>query len=347
MLKLIDKLLDINYFVFDEKVLVYKTTNKSIFINKESIDENVNDDLILFSNYLFYNKNNDCNVFNIKTKETNKINNQQILNSFPRNEKKGILIDHNENLHLLDKNNLSKQLLDIKNYNWGILYLDSDLYIQDDTIILSYGLNNNSHWKFSLNSTYDWLNKSIYEKNPDLEKKGEIDKILGVYNHSLWLVLNSGWVLEIDVNNGTSKKYIQEGKMIKGKSDINGFKGNFKNDSFIDKENGLIINLIRDFYVEYDLKTNKEYFESYNFVENCNEHKLNLNYIAGYDAKNIYAFEGSDNNRFAVFSREKKEIVWSDEILDAKGKFPAIREMKFEHKKLCILDYNNILNIYE
>lgn len=202
-------------------------------------------------------------------------------------------------------------------------------------------------WQYDLSTKYNWQQKADYIDDPDVEKQAEVIKFLGVYKNELWLVLNNGALLALDIETGTESRYIKEGKMIVGESDYEDFKGYFGYDTVIDEENGLIFNLSRHFYIEYNLKSENTYFDSYSFKESSQKHKLNLNYVGGFDEEYIYSYEGSDNNRFAIFSREKKEIIWSSEIEEVKGKFPAIRDLQYGAGKIYVLDHDNTLHIFE
>lgn len=204
-----------------------------------------------------------------------------------------------------------------------------------------------SLWQYSNFSKFNWMQKSIYEGEPEEEKQAEVIKFLGVYKNELWLVLNSGALLALNIETGIESRYIKEGKMIIGESDFEDFKGYFGYDTVIDEESGLIFNLNRHFYVEYNLNYDNTYFDSYSFKESSQEHKLNLNYVGGFDEAYIYSYEGSDNNRFAIFSREKKEVIWSSEIEEVKGKFPAIRDLQYGAEKIYVLDHDNTLHIFE
>lgn len=201
-------------------------------------------------------------------------------------------------------------------------------------------------WHFSLSSKYNYFKEADYQGEPPVEVQAEVIKFLGVYKDELWLVLNSG-LLALDIKTGKETRYIKEGKMAFGEPFFEDFKGYFGYDTVLDEEKGIIFNLNLHFYIEYDLNSNKNYFDSYSFKESSQKNGLVLNYIGGYDAENIYAYEGSKNNRFAIFSRDKKEIIWSGEILEAKDKFPAIRDLQYGAGKLYVLDHYNTLHIFE
>ncbi|UPZ14832.1 hypothetical protein [Flavobacterium humidisoli] len=202
-------------------------------------------------------------------------------------------------------------------------------------------------WKYGLAAKYSWKQSADCIDGPSVKKQAEVIKFLGIYQTELWLVLNSGAILALDIKAGVESRHIKEGKMIKGESDFEGFKGCFGYHTVLDEKNGLIFNLSRHFYIEFDLNSNAEYFSSYSFKGSSLTHKLKLNCIGGFDMENIYGYEGSDNNRFAVFSRQQKEIIWNSEIEEAKGKFPAIRDLKYGGGKIYVLDHHNSLHIFQ
>ena len=263
----------------------------------------------------------------------------------------------NENF-LLAETLKGTELFDIKSEKYTFLFEDrifyytvenNILYYKDKQLIYAYSFDSNEIlWAFdNLVKKYNWMQKSIYEGEPEEEKQAEVIKFLGVYKNELWLVLNNGALLALDIETGTESRYIKEGKMIVGESDYEDFKGYFGYDTVIDEENGLIFNLSRHFYLEYNLKSDNSYFDSYSFKESSLKNQLNLNYIGGFDEKYIYSYEGSSNNRFAIFSRAKKEIIWSSEIEEVKGKFPAIRDLQYGAEKIYVLDHDNTLHIFE
>ncbi len=201
-------------------------------------------------------------------------------------------------------------------------------------------------WQHDLGTKYNYFKEADYQGEPPVEVQAEVIKFLGVYKNELWLVLNSG-LLALNIETGAESRYIKEGKMALGEPFLGDFKGYFGYDTVLDEERGIIFNLNLHFYIEYDLNSNKNHFDSYSFKESSDKNGLHLNHIGGYDAENIYAYEGSKNNRFAIFSRDKKEIIWSEEIPEVKDKFPAIRDLQYGAGKLYVLDHYNTLHIFE
>lgn len=219
-------------------------------------------------------------------------------------------------------------------------------YIFTDDLTCRDIRNGNILWHYDLGTKYNYFKEADYQGEPPVEVQAEVIKFLGVYKNELWLVLNSG-LLALNIETGTETRYIKEGKMAVGEPFFEDFKGYFGYDTVLDEEKGIIFNLNLQFYIEYDLNANKNHFDSYSFKASSEKNGLHLNHIGGYDTENIYAYEGSDNNRFAIFSREKKEIIWSEEIPEVKDKFPAIRDLQYGTGKIYVLDHYNTLHIFD
>lgn len=241
--------------------------------------------------------------------------------------------------------NIGKQ--QILGFNYLIFTGNIFSFYHKENIISNFSLMEQKYlWHFSLSSKYNYFKEADYQGEPPVEVQAEVIKFLGVYKDELWLVLNSG-LLALDIKTGKETHYIKEGKMALGEPFFEDFKGYFGYDTVLDEEKGIIFNLNLHFYIEYDLNSNKNYFDSYSFKDSSQKNGLVLNYIGGYDAENIYAYEGSKNNRFAIFSRDKKGIIWSGEIPEAKDKFPAIKDLQYGAGKLYVLDHHNTLHIFE
>lgn len=303
---------------------------------------------------IFSNEFNDVKLFNIDKSEIEdiKFNEKDIsINNFQNFNTSNWIVY--KQLNLLE---VLAGIYSVDNHN--IVYYKNDFYpytILDNKIfgllnknnIFLYNHNGLIKWQYDLSTKYNWQQRADYIDEPDVEKQAEVIKFLGVYKNELWLVLNSGALLALNIETGTESRYIKEGKMIVGESDFENFKGYFGYDTVLDEESGLIFNLSRHFYLEYNLNSANSYFDSYSFKESSQEHKLNLNYVGGFDEEYIYSYEGSDNNCFAIFSRAKKEIIWSSEIEEVKGRFPAIRDLQYGAGKIYVLDHDNTLHIFE
>lgn len=254
---------------------------------------------------------------------------------------------YKKSIYFLNENLTNEEGLIIDdNYNDLITYTEKILILGNRNELYGYNIQPfNPLWHYDLGTKYNYK-EADYQGEPPVEVQAEVIKFLGVYKNELWLVLNSG-LLALNIETGTETRYIKEGKMAVGEPFFEDFKGYFGYDTFLDEEKGIIFSLNLHFYIEYDLNSNKNHFDSYSFKASSEKNGLHLNQIGGYDTENIYAYEGSDNNRFAIFSREKKEIIWSEEIPESKDKFPAIRDLQYGAGKIYVLDHYNTLHIFD
>ena len=195
-------------------------------------------------------------------------------------------------------------------------------------------MENSILWQYSL------------DKKSYVSAELEIIKFLGVYKNNICFVLNKG-LLVLDINSGKEIHFILKGENLKGNSFQGDLKGFFGYDTILDVSRGIIFNLNLYFYLEYDLNSNKNLFDSYSFRKEDNNNNLYLNNIGGYDDKYIYAFEGRDSNRFAVLDREKKEVIWSSELLQKGNEISYIIDMQISGNNIYILDSNDTLRIFE
>ena len=195
-------------------------------------------------------------------------------------------------------------------------------------------MENSILWQYSL------------DKKSYVSAELEIIKFLGVYKNNICFVLNKG-LLVLDINSGEEIHFILKGENLNGDSFQGNFKGFFGYDTILDISRGIIFNLNLYFYLEYDLNSNKNLFDSYSFRKEDNNNNLYLNNIGGYDDKYIYAFEGRNSNRFAVLDREKKEVIWSSELLQKGNEISYIIDMQISGNNIYILDSNDTLRIFE
>lgn len=302
---------------------------------------------------IFSNEFNDVKLYNIEKREIEDINFNEkniTLNNFQNFENSEWIIYKQLNLLEVDAGIYSvdnQNILFVKDNFYPYIILENKIFgFLNKKNIFLYNHNGVIIWRYDLPTKYNYFKAADYQGEPPVEVQAEVIKFLGVYKNELWLVLNSG-LLALNIETGAETRYIKEGKMVLGESFLGDFKGYFGYDTVLDEERGIIFNLNLHFYIEYDLNSNKNHFDSYSFKESSDKNGLHLNHIGGYDTENIYAYEGSKNNRFAIFSRDKKEIIWSEEIPEVKDKFPAIRDLQYGAGKLYVLDHYNTLHIFE
>ncbi|PWB22669.1 hypothetical protein [Flavobacterium sp. HTF] len=326
-------------------------TNSITVNNKEVISGNVNY-FIRFENSLLVeiNDGEEVYIYNLdnyskyKIEKTGEFLTNEIIRLGYWNDSYTIRLTK-----AIDFTNKNNELWESERTFFKTFVLNDDYFFSynENLICLNKIIDAEILWQYDLKTKYNWRQRAEYIDEPPVEKQAEVIKFLGDYKNELWLLLNSGALLALNIETGEESRYIKEGKIITGESDFEDFKGYFGCDTVLDEKKGLIFNLSKHFYIEYNLNSTNIYFDSYSFKESSITHKLNLNYIGGFDEENIYSYEGSDNNRFAVFSKQKKDIIWSGQIEEVKDKFPAIRDMKYGDGIIYVLDHHNTLHIFE
>lgn len=198
-------------------------------------------------------------------------------------------------------------------------------------------------WSYTLPENYGRIN-NVGEK-----KKAEFLKVIGTHNGILWTALYSGCLLGLDAATGKERFYIDRPNSFsssQAEAEIEHL-GIFGFNVQFDKDQEQIFSATTRFYGELNLQNPSGDFMLHDIGDSCREHGLLLNNIAAWERDDVYFYEGSDNNRFGIFSRSKKEIVWSAEIPEAKDFFPAIRKMDYAGNRIYVLDHFNTLHIFE
>ncbi|WP_222844152.1 hypothetical protein [Saccharicrinis aurantiacus] len=159
-------------------------------------------------------------------------------------------------------------------------------------------------------------------------------KFLGIYEGVLYIRAGVRLLLGINVSSGKEVFKFTHGKELGGAMFIE-----------LDSEKGCIFSLNSTKYNEIDLKTNA--LSQYDIEEDIEKNKVNVSMLGSCEGGLISFYEGVDCNRFAVFSREEKKIVWTGEIEEVKDMFPAIIGMKHSGNKLYVHDIMKTLHIFE
>ena len=332
-----------NFQVLDNHI-AFNDENNHLYINGYLLDED-NESYFFYDTYLCYHTKEGGTVFfnyinntsfEIDVffhKDTLFNNNFLTSKNFFKNEEGKWLSD----LYLYQLNPFKE----IKKYDYfieGNFFREKDFILQiflKRNVILK-NMENDILWQYSL------------DKKGSMSVGLEIIKFLGIYKNNICFVLNNG-LLVLDIYSGEEAHFISNGKILKGNAFQEDFKGFFGYDTILDISKGIIFNLNLYFYLEYDLNSNsnKNYFNSYRFKNEKNDSVLCLNNVGGYDDKYIYAFEGRDSNRFAVLDREKKEVIWSSELLQKGNEISYIIDMQISGNNIYILDSNHTLHIFE
>ncbi|MEM1135571.1 MAG: hypothetical protein AAGI07_07000 [Bacteroidota bacterium] len=271
------------------------------------------------------------------------------LRGKPNKKNKGIVdnwLDTNRKLSLFDFE--KNELVWTNNLRaGGNTYFSDNLLIvkpfPKTDLILSISLLDGSNiWSYQLPLKYNW--QDSFGEN----FKGKFFRLIGIYNNTLWCVLNSGVILGLCTENGKVKfelchptHYPSEYRIEPGFERVNTYNRNAVIDG------STMFGMQGYCYWEIDLENPLDSFRSYNIENSCKTHNISLNIIAGWNNSEIYFYEGGDSNRFGMLSRIRNEIIWSDEIFEVKGEFPAIRYMNYKNGLIFLQDKNKVLHVID
>jgi outer membrane protein assembly factor BamB len=200
-------------------------------------------------------------------------------------------------------------------------------------------------WKFIVPQTYEWKNDLGDTKQVDIRR------IIGTYNNVLWLTLSSGRLLGVNISTGqllyniTGPAVTPAGYTPRENNAYVWF-GEY---SQLDNDKGILFGFRDRYYWEIDVANPVEKFILYDVKNTAGRHQLVSGgpvYEYSWSGNKIYFWEGSTNNKFGVFDRALREITWSGEIKEAKGLFPAVRNVLYADGQLYVLDGNNVLIVY-
>lgn len=220
---------------------------------------------------------------------------------------------------------------------------------KNNTSVILMDIEGRTLWEYSLSSQYNWSTKGSGEKIPP--RQATTTQIIGVYEDTLWLAVNSDNVvlLGLDLQSGREKYRINEPEHYPAgwSQEEKKQRKPFGNGTQIDVEKGVLFGGFNHYYGEVNLKGPVPAYQIFDFQESSEQHQLRMNQFGAWEGGHIYFWEGVSNNRFGIFSREKKAVVWSGLIEEAENTMPAIRKVDYSHGKLYVLDHHYTLHIFE
>ena len=203
-----------------------------------------------------------------------------------------------------------------------------------------------SLWHFLLpEGVYDGYNVHFKQV-----KKGEISKIIGVYDGVLWVALNTGWLLGLDVDNGTGRHRIRQPIEF---DEMRIFVGLYTQ---LDTQKRVLFGLRNTHYWEIDLEKEVLSYQIYDISSSCQQFKIRAE-MPIYDwiwlgneifFGEIYdADHRQDTNTVGIFDRTKREIIWADRIGKKGEIFPTIQKIDYAEQRLYVLDGECTLHVFE
>ncbi|WP_428654248.1 hypothetical protein [Runella sp.] len=271
----------------------------------------------------------------------------------------GYLLNH-ENVFLLENYETNViQLFDIKSNifsptyikKWGQPFWGTSLFIKEKKVLVSYSLTDFSPlWQYELpESLYNWTDGGGYAH------KGEIERIIGIYEEILWVSLNSGRLLGINAGTGvllyniSQPNQYPEGYVFREETKYLWYGRHWQ----LDSQKGILFGLTSCYYFELDLNKPNETFALYDISATCEQHRIKANMPVlewSWQGDEIFFGEtdfGKGASYAGIFNRQIRQITWTSRELGEEGVFKGINKIEYQANRLYVLDRAGTLHIFE
>ena len=208
-------------------------------------------------------------------------------------------------------------------------------------------------WEFPLSS----LGKGK-DYNTDEEFNYEVEQFVGIYNNILWVYIERGGFIGLDIQTGELKHRIlgiPKGNLL-GKVDSyvdsEEFYIFYRAKFILDDKKGIIIGLIADRFFEIDLNKEKitpMLYGMWDKMEKMNLKKYGVNGNTSLQGDLLY-FYNDKELQFGILDINTKEIIYVSEpiaVVERDDSFTRLRDLKVSENKVYILDSNHTLHIFE
>ena len=208
-------------------------------------------------------------------------------------------------------------------------------------------------WEFSLSS----LGKGK-DYNTDEEFDYEVEQFVGIYNNILWVYIERGGFIGLDIQTGELKHRIlgiPKGNLL-GKVDsyIDGeeFYIFYRAKFILDEKKGIIIGLIADRFFEIDLNKEKITPMLYGMRDKMEKMNLKKYGVSGNTSLqgDLLYFYNDKELQFGILDINTKEIIYVSEpiaVVERDDSFTQLKDLKVSENKVYILDSNHTLHIFE
>ena len=208
-------------------------------------------------------------------------------------------------------------------------------------------------WEFPLAS----LGKGK-DYSTDEEFDYEVEQFVGIYNNILWVYIERGGFIGLDIQTGELKHRIlgiPKGNLL-GKVDSyvdsEEFYIFYRAKFILDDKKGIIIGLIADRFFEIDLNKEKVtpmLYGMWDKMEKMNLKKYGVNGNTSLQGDLLY-FYNDKELQFGVLDINTKEIIYVSEpiaVVERDDCFTQLKDLKVSENKVYILDSNHTLHIFE
>ena len=208
-------------------------------------------------------------------------------------------------------------------------------------------------WEFPLSS----LGKGK-DYSTDEEFDYEVEQFVGIYNNILWVYIERGGFIGLDIQTGELKHRIlgiPKGNLL-GKVDSyvdnEEFYIFYRAKFILDEKKGIIIGLIADRFFEIDLNKEKVtpmLYGMWDKMEKMNLKKYGVSGNTSLQGDLLY-FYNDKELQFGILDINTKEIIYVSEpiaVVERDDSFTRLRDLKVSENKVYILDSNHTLHIFE
>lgn len=223
--------------------------------------------------------------------------------------------------------------------------------IFDNTKLVYYSTNTFSNlWQYDLpEGVYNWIDGS------GRNTKGEIERIIGVYEGVLWLSLNSGRLLGLSVKDGfllyniSQPNLYPQGYVFREENKYLWYGRHWQ----LDTEKGVLFGLTSCYYFELDLNNPNETFAFYDISPTCEQHHIKANMpVLEWSWQGDEVFFGDTDfknqpSHVGIFNRKTRQITWTSRELGEDGIFKGINKVEYQDNRLYVLDRASTLHIFE
>ena len=241
-------------------------------------------------------------------------------------------IEREKYIHFIkDNNEIWNQKLDIRDIFFGEYYV----YVKTkENIISALSYSSGSlYWVFNVHELGNWFD---YDNSI---KPIQATRILGNCNSNLYVYLDNGRILVLDLESGAKVDILENDK----NTDQDSFSGMFMKAIELDQKNGKLIQVFNQRYTEVDLSTG---VVTQIHLDEMKEKGLENMDRFIFNDEHIF-FSDQYHQKIASLNRDTLKITWIHDLSDDSSSPRFAREIKAGGNKLFALDNKNTLHIFE
>lgn len=271
-----------------------------------------------------------------------------------------LLIDQESMLYEISNVGISKVNLVSQVVKWTIPYNSLLVFCSDNRFFVRTfsseitafsSENGEKEWTYSFNSAFDYFENISANK----KKKATVSRIIGHHFGILWIALNSGRLLGIDIITGELKYNIcnpNNGpvELMSRNTEHYLHYGLYLN---LDKQGNLLFGLRGKYYFEIDLSDPQNSYSMYDIsfeLERNGFFEANVSgngYENVWNENSIYFGErDSEGPSVGLFNRSTKQISWFSKKLYSNNYKPNIISIQYSQNRLFVLDGTGQLHIF-